>query len=69
MAKKPWKQLETDEKLQLLRDDIAQAYKILKCLRSDVDNINKHLNRIDITQGEVATVVESLERELPKARV
>jgi hypothetical protein len=68
MAKKPWKQLETNEKLEALREDIAQAFNILNRLISDVGNSYQHLNRIEIRLSEVATAVEALERQLPKAK-
>lgn len=67
MAKKSWGELSTDEKLDALREDIAQAYKVLNGLIADVGTNHRRLNQIEPKLTEVSKAVEALERRLPRS--
>jgi uncharacterized protein YoxC len=67
MAKKSWNQLTTDEKLEALREDVAQAYNVLNGLISDVGDIHRRVNKIDATMTAVLTDIEALKRQSSKS--
>jgi chromosome segregation ATPase len=67
MAKKLWNQLSTDEKLEALREDVAQAYDVLNRLIADVGTNHRRLNQIEPKLTEVSKAVEALKHRLPKS--
>ena len=67
MSRRSWNQMSTDERLEVLREDIARACNVLNRLVGEVSNNHSRMNEIEPKLREVTKAVESLARRLPRA--
>jgi archaellum component FlaC len=64
MANPEWGSADTDQKLEMLRDDIRRLFSAVSDLVADIRNIHDTLRQGDPMLSEVAKAVEKIEGHL-----
>lgn len=64
MSNPEWTSANTDQKLEMLRDDIRRLFGAVSDLVADIQNIHDTLRRGDPMLSEVAKAVEKIEEHL-----